>query len=124
MSKMLTFSATIALVSVLGSGLAGAGTRAKDAARPRLASTSVTLPTDYEVEYPAGPEVQVMNDNCRACHSPSMVLVQPPLSQADWGRIVQKMIDVYKAPIDPADMPKIMTYLGALPPAAAPAPAR
>jgi cytochrome c5 len=124
MSKMLTLSAAIALASLLGSGLAGAGTRAKDAKRPHLTSTSVTLPTDYEVEYPAGPEVQVMNDNCRACHSPSMVLVQPPLSQADWGKIVHKMVDVYKAPIDPADMPKIMTYLGSLPPAPAPAPAR
>jgi len=121
MPKMLTLSAAIALASLLGSGLAGAGTREKDTSRPRLTSTSVTLPTDYEVEYPAGPEVQVMNDNCRACHSPSMVLVQPPLSQADWGKIVHKMVDVYKAPIDPADMPKIMTYLGALPPATAPA---
>ncbi|WP_165322925.1 cytochrome c [Rhizorhabdus phycosphaerae] len=123
MSKMLGISAAIALASVLGSGLADAGTRSKATDRPRLTSTSVTLPTDYEVEYPAGPEVQVMNDNCRACHSPSMVLVQPPLSQADWGKIVHKMIDVYKAPIDPADLPKIMTYLGALPPAA-PAPTR
>lgn len=121
MSKMLALSAAIALASVMGSGLAGAGTRAKATDRPRLTSTSVTLPTDYEVEYPAGPEVQAMNDNCRACHSPSMVLVQPPLSQADWGKIVHKMIDVYKAPIDPADLPKIMTYLGALPPTA-PAP--
>lgn len=124
MSKMLTLSAAIALASILGSGFAGAGTPAKGTSRPHLTSASVTLPADYEVEYPAGPEVQVMNDNCRACHSPSMVLVQPSLSQADWGKIVHKMIDVYKAPIDPADLPKIMTYLGALPPAAAPAPAR
>lgn len=123
MSKILGISAAIALALVTGSGLAGAGTRTKAADRPRLTSTSVTLPTDYEVEYPAGPEVQVMNDNCRACHSPSMVLIQPPLSQADWGKIVHKMIDVYKAPIDPADLPKIMTYLGALPPTA-PAPTR
>ena len=122
MSKMLTLSAAIALASVLGSGMAGAGTRAKAADRPRLTSTSVSLPTDYEVEYPAGPEAQAMNDNCRACHSPSMVLVQPSLSQADWGKIVHKMIDVYTAPIDPADLPKIMTYLGSLP--AAPSPAR
>ncbi len=119
MSKTLTLAATIALASILGSGLAGAATRAKEASRLRLTSTSVTLPTDYEVEYPAGPEVQAMNDNCRACHSPSMVLVQPPLSQADWGKIVHKMIDVYKAPIDPADLPKIMTYLGSLPSAPA-----
>ena len=114
MSKTLTLAATIALASILGSGLAGAATRAKEASRLRLTSTSVTLPTDYEVEYPAGPEVQAMNEA-----SPSMVLVQPPLSQADWGKIVHKMIDVYKAPIDPADLPKIMTYLGSLPSAPA-----
>jgi hypothetical protein len=40
-----------------------------------------------------------------------MVLNQPDLPKATWEAEVHKMISVYKAPIDDADVPAIVAYL-------------
>jgi hypothetical protein len=39
------------------------------------------------------------------------VLNQPALPKATWEAEVQKMIKVYRAPIDEADVPAIVNYL-------------
>ncbi len=75
-----------------------------------LASTSVDLPID-EAQYPDGPHADVINANCTACHSASMALNQPALSQDQWKAEVTKMREVYKAPIAKADAAAIVTYL-------------
>ncbi|WCT79976.1 hypothetical protein [Novosphingobium humi] len=74
----------------------------------------VSLPQDFDVEYPAGPGVDAVNANCRACHSPSMALSQPPLSAEEWHKEVRKMIDVYKAPIAEDQVEAITGYLANL----------
>jgi len=43
-----------------------------------------------------------------------MILTQPALTQAEWTGEVTKMVKVYKAPIDEADIPAIVTYLAGL----------
>jgi sulfite dehydrogenase (cytochrome) subunit B len=51
---------------------------------------------------------------CLACHSADYISTQPSRKgKAFWGAEVQKMINVYKAPIDPADAAAITDYLAA-----------
>ncbi len=45
-----------------------------------------------------------------------MVLTQPKLSKAQWTETVNKMVHVYKAPIDEADVKAIVDYLAAMKP--------
>jgi cytochrome c5 len=74
-----------------------------------LTSTSIALPEDDSSFQGAGSDL--MNANCTACHSASMVLTQPPLSRAQWTATVDKMRDTYKATIPAKDMPAIVEYL-------------
>ena len=46
-----------------------------------------------------------------------MILNQPALTQAEWTGEVTKMVKVYKAPIDDAAVPELVTYLASLKPA-------
>ena len=75
-----------------------------------LTSLSVELP-DSDRTFPGGAEAEAMNNNCLACHSAGMVLQQPVLPRAVWQSAVDKMRDVYKAPIADADVPAIVDYL-------------
>ena len=75
-----------------------------------LASQAVDFP-DPDDAYPAGPGAEVMNANCTVCHSASMALYQPPLSEADWQGEVTKMRETYKAVIADRDVPAIVAYL-------------
>lgn len=78
-----------------------------------LASTTVDLPDDDQ-QYPAGPHADVINANCTSCHSASMALSQPALSDDQWKAIVTKMRETYKAPVADKDVPAIIAYLTGL----------
>lgn len=79
-------------------------------AAPVLAA-EYALPEDTAVLKP-GPNVEVAEANCQACHSVDYILTQPPQKGHDfWAAEVKKMIEVYKAPVDPADAGKITEYL-------------
>ena len=61
-----------------------------------------------------GPNLDVVQSNCTACHSVDYVRTQPrgPKFKEDfWRAEVTKMIKVYGAPIDEADVGKIVDYL-------------
>ena len=75
-----------------------------------LKSVSVDLPFGDRM-FPDGPGADLVNGNCLACHSVGMVLNHPALSEAQWRTEVEKMRTAYKAPIDPKDVDKIITYL-------------
>jgi mono/diheme cytochrome c family protein len=63
-----------------------------------------------------GPNLEVVKNNCSGCHSADYVKTQPQnvKSKKDfWQAEVTKMIKVYGAPIDEADVPKIVEYLAA-----------
>jgi cytochrome c553 len=77
-----------------------------------LHSVSVKLPTG-RLSFPPGPNVTAVNTNCLICHSAGMVVNQPALPRATWGAEVHKMIADYKAPVQAADIPKIVDYLAA-----------
>ena len=75
-----------------------------------LTSQSIDLPDD-DSQFPDGPNAEVINNNCLACHSLSMVLNQPRLSRRQWQAIVDKMRHVYKAPVSDSDAAEIVAYL-------------
>jgi cytochrome c5 len=76
-----------------------------------LQSISVELPDDSNTQFPAGPGSDVVNNNCLACHSVDEVLNQPNGSKAHWKETVEKMINVYKAPVAATDVDAIADYL-------------
>jgi hypothetical protein len=77
---------------------------------PAIRSTTVDLPS-ADNQFSGGARADAINNNCLACHSADMVLNQPALPKATWEAEVYKMINVYKAPIDDADVPAIVEYL-------------
>jgi cytochrome c5 len=74
-----------------------------------LKSVSIDLP-DRGTMF-SGPGSDVVNNNCLACHSAGMVLNQPALPAAAWQAEAEKMIHVFKAPVDEKDVPAIVAYL-------------
>ena len=71
---------------------------------------------DETAAFKPGPGLDVVQNNCSACHSADYINTQPrgPKYKKDfWQAEVTKMIKVYGAPIDDADVPKIVDYLAA-----------
>jgi mono/diheme cytochrome c family protein len=62
------------------------------------------------------PGLDVVESNCGACHSADYIQTQPrgpKFKTAFWKAEVEKMIKVYGAQIEEADVPKIVDYLAA-----------
>lgn len=81
----------------------------------QAAPVSYTLPEETAAFKP-GPNLDVVKANCAACHSADYVQTQPRgerFKKDFWQAEVTKMIKVYGAPIDDADVPKIVEYLAA-----------
>jgi len=79
------------------------------------APVNYTLPEETAAFKP-GPNLEVVQNNCTACHSADYIKTQPQgekfkkdFLQAE----VTKMIKVYGAPIEDADVGKIVEYLAA-----------
>ena len=75
----------------------------------KLASTRVAYPQDTAEFEGAG--AAIVNNNCLACHSRDMISAQPKLSDKVWTAEVNKMRNVFKAPIDEKDAPAIVDFL-------------
>jgi hypothetical protein len=63
-----------------------------------------------------GPNLELVKANCTGCHSSDYVNTQPrgaKFKKDFWQAEVTKMIKVYGAPIEDADIPKIVEYLTA-----------
>ncbi|VIO78893.1 hypothetical protein CI1B_75680 [Bradyrhizobium ivorense] len=79
------------------------------------APVNYTLPEETATLKP-GPNLEVVQNNCTACHSPDYIKTQPQgekFKKDFWQAEVTKMIKVYGAPIDDADVGKIVEYLTA-----------
>lgn len=79
------------------------------------APISYRLPEETAAFRP-GPNLDVVKNNCTGCHSADYIETQPRnvKSKKDfWQAEVTKMIKVYGAPIDDADVGKIVEYLTA-----------
>ncbi|WP_249157748.1 cytochrome c [Bradyrhizobium sp. KB893862 SZCCT0404] len=85
-----------------------------------LAGSALAAPVNYKTPdevtaFKPGPNLEVVQGNCSACHSSDYVATQPPMKDKKgfWQAEVTKMIKVYGAPIDDADVGKIVDYLTA-----------
>ena len=79
------------------------------------APVSYKLP-DETAAFKPGPNLEVVQNNCTACHSADYIKTQPQgekFKKDFWAAEVTKMIKVYGAPIDEADVGKIVEYLAA-----------
>src|SRR3954466_4772060 len=79
------------------------------------APVSYALPEETS-SFKPGSNVEVVKNNCTACHSADYVQTQPrgpKFSKDFWQAEVTKMIKVYGAPIEDADVGKIVDYLTA-----------
>jgi cytochrome c5 len=81
-----------------------------------FADTSITLPDDPPgfADLPDLPGRDAVIANCTACHSPSTMLQQPKVSREKWESQVTKMVEIYKAPVDPDAVPAIVDYMVAV----------
>src|SRR5260370_35515720 len=71
-------------------------------------------PPDETAAFKPGPTLDVVRNNCTACHSADYISTQPRGLKKDfWQAEVTKMIKVYGAPIEDADVGKIVDYLAA-----------
>ena len=83
--------------------------------RVTAAPVNYKLPQETAAFKP-GPNLELVQNNCTACHSADYINTQPrgPKFKKDfWQAEVTKMIKVYGAPIDDADVGKIVDYLAA-----------
>jgi mono/diheme cytochrome c family protein len=79
------------------------------------APVNYTLPEETAAFKP-GPNLEIVQNNCTACHSADYIKTQPrgeKFKKDFWAAEVTKMIKVYGAPIDDADVGKIVEYLAA-----------
>jgi sulfite dehydrogenase (cytochrome) subunit B len=83
-------------------------------------SAVVAAPVNYKIPdevaaFKPGPNLEVVQGHCSACHSADYINTQPPMKDKKgfWQAEVTKMIKVYGAPIDDADVGKIVDYLAA-----------
>ena len=101
MTRRFCFAALLALAAGLPSGATIA------------APVSYPLPEETAAFKP-GPNLEVVQNNCAACHSADYINTQPrgpKFKKEFWQAEVTKMIKVYGAPIDDADVGKIVEYL-------------
>ena len=95
--------ATLAIVTGLG------------CAAVHAAPVAFTLP-DETAAFRPGANLEVVQNNCTACHSADYIKTQPrgeKFKKEFWAAEVTKMIKVYGAPIEDADVGKIVDYLTA-----------
>ena len=114
MKGIVAAASTLALLALSGCG--GSGESAPKTERSSLAgpliAKSITLPAD-EARFPEGAGA-LLNANCLSCHSTTMVLYQPRLTDTQWRATVEKMRDAYRAPITEGDVAGIVAELVAL----------
>jgi hypothetical protein len=101
----------VATAIVAAIGIASFGAQAAD--KLTLKSVTVDLPAGDRM-FPEGPDVDAANNNCLACPSAGMILTQPALRKAMWAAEIDKMRNIYKAPIDAKDVDAILDYLDSI----------
>jgi mono/diheme cytochrome c family protein len=86
-----------------------------------IVSAASAAPIDYKLPeetaaFRPGPNLDVVKNNCTGCHSADYISTQPQganYKKNFWQAEVTKMIKVYGAPIEEADVGKIVDYLAA-----------
>lgn len=75
-------------------------------------SAPYRLPEEQPVTLPPGPDVELVEAHCAACHSLDYVRTQPRgKGPTFWRDSVAKMVKVYGAPLAPEEADKVSAYL-------------
>jgi mono/diheme cytochrome c family protein len=100
MNRIAVF-AVVTMASFLLAGMSSATTK------------SMQLPPDVvQLKSSALPGYAKALTQCVACHSAEYMLYQPPnAARAYWDTMAKRMKNVFKAPIDDADIPLIVDYM-------------
>jgi cytochrome c5 len=93
----------------------GQSTQASEVSANGITLRSVNVDNPDSDRMFEGPGADVVNNNCLSCHSAGMILTQPRMPRATWRAEVEKMRNMYKAPVDAKDIPVIVDYLAGLP---------
>lgn len=105
-ARIARSGAAALLLCVAAAGFARPGVHA-------LRSSRMVLP-----EEPIAPEgdadAQLVQANCLACHSASMIAYQPSMDAQHWAAEVDKMRSVYKAPVSEEDARRLPAILARL----------
>lgn len=104
-SRLIALAGVVVATTISGYGVVTAR------ARP----VSYKLPEETAAFKP-GPNLEAAQNNCTACHSADYIATQPrgPKFKKDfWQAEVTKMIKLYGASIDDADVSRIVDYLAA-----------
>jgi hypothetical protein len=72
---------------------------------------TLTIPADLSPDLPDALGRAELYTNCLTCHSSRYVATQPPFARKTWQAEVDKMRNVYGAPIAADDASKIVDYL-------------
>ncbi|CUA98990.1 hypothetical protein [Thiomonas bhubaneswarensis] len=107
----MTQNKTAAALRALGAALILGTFGALPAHALTLKTQSITLPSSTRVFPGDGPGAKAANTYCLMCHSAGMVMNQPDLPKAAWLVEVNKMKNVFKAPIPDDQVPVIADYL-------------
>jgi len=81
---------------------------------PALAASRVYQLPDETAGLAPGPNLDLVQGNCGGCHSSEYISTQPrrlPNAKAFWTAEVTKMQHAYGAPVEDADVAKIVDYL-------------
>jgi hypothetical protein len=107
------------LVGVIATAVAYLGTR--ESARVSVSQAAATVDTLLPLEtivlphdesvLPTGPHQRTFAASCTICHSPLLVMTQPPFPRKKWMEVVDKMVKTYGAPITPEGQEQIVDYL-------------
>ncbi len=110
----------VAAVAILIGAMTGisaqqpaAGNNGKPTKPSKSAVQEITL-QQYPPDLPPGPHLESFQSHCLLCHTARYVTGQPHFPRAVWEKEVKKMVDVYGAPITPAEQPEIVDYLVAI----------
>lgn len=69
---------------------------------------------EYDIVLKPGDGMDVVQQNCTACHSPDYIQMNSPfLDRKGWQTEVTKMVNAFGAPIAEDDQRKIVDYLSA-----------
>ena len=100
MQRTVLLAASLSLAALVGSALA--------------APVNYKTPDEVAAIKP-GPNLEVVQGNCTACHSSDYIATQPPMKDKKgfWQAEVTKMLKVYGAQIDAADVGKLVDNLAA-----------
>ncbi|WP_145259844.1 hypothetical protein [Planctomycetes bacterium Pan216] len=85
----------------------------REPSTPAARTVSITMPHEEPVP-PLGPNRSTFQTSCTICHSTRLVLNQPPFAEERWRKIVEKMINVYGAPVGATRKEEIVGYLTAI----------